>query len=48
MGDYAYRECDGKRIKIGTCGVNYYLTFDQWVHGEEVYGGDANHIAKYL
>ncbi|BAL83498.1 hypothetical protein SELR_17900 [Selenomonas ruminantium subsp. lactilytica TAM6421] len=47
MGDYAYRKSDNERIKIGTCGAMYYLTFDQWANGE-VYGEDANGIAEYL
>ncbi|SHI61056.1 hypothetical protein SAMN02745671_01138 [Anaerovibrio lipolyticus DSM 3074] len=47
MGDYAYRKCDGQEIKIGTCGVNYYLTFDQWVNGE-VWGKDARLMNKNL
>lgn len=47
MGDYAYRKSDNQRIKIGTCGSLYYLTFDQWA-ADSVYGEDAAYIRGCL
>ncbi len=29
MGDYATRLCDGKEIKVGTCGAMYYCRWEQ-------------------
>ena len=47
MGDYAVRKSDGVKVKIGTCGAMYYMTFDQWLKGD-VYGGDASNIREYI